>query len=249
MLTVVELNPGSPDCVIAIQQLTAVLQTTREFIGQCFINEEAAPIDSHNALPNNRKSLAFIQAVFKHNLSPSTINDAIYDIEDLQFEVKSHRKGAESAFQHLWWLYCIHNSHMPSRRDSVESLASISSVRTLETITTRIIECSSLYIEGGGEPVDESHDPVQWLKEQACRTDLQPPPASVHALSGYEGEDVASDSDSNVSIRLRKRLILLKLRLRTVQQPNVKVLLDLPRRCWLVEHKYRVRQIQITQRH
>ena len=167
MLTAAELNTGSPDCVVALQELTKVLQTTREFIGQCFTNEEAAPIDSHNALPNNRKSLAFIQAVFKHNLSPSTINDAIDDVEDLQYEVTRHREQAESAFRHLWRFYCIQNFHMPSWRDSVESLASVSSVRTLESITTRIIECSSLYIESGEEPVDESHGPVQWLKEQA----------------------------------------------------------------------------------
>ena len=207
MLTAVDLNTGSPDCVIALQQLTTVLQTTREFIRQCFTDEDAAPIDSHNALPNNRKSLAFIQAVFKHNLSPSTINDAIDDVEDLQYEVTRHREEAESAFRHLWRLYCIQNFHMPSWRDSVESLASVSSVRTLESITTRIISCSPHYIEDDEEPSDEPNDPVQWLKEQACRTDLQPPPASVHGLSDYGGEDAASDGDSIVSIRLSNHLI------------------------------------------
>ena len=211
MLAAAELNPGSPDCVVALQQLTTVLQTTREFIREWFTNEEAAPIGSNSALPNNRKSLAFIQAVFKHSLSPSTVHDAIDAVEELQYDVIRYREEAESAFRLLWYLYSIQGFRKLPRRDSVESLASVSSIRTLESIATRIIECSSLYIDGDGEPVDEAHDPVQWLKEQACRTDLQPPPASVHTLSDYEGEDVASDSDSNVSIRLRTRLNLLKL--------------------------------------
>ena len=211
MLTAVELSTGSPNCVVALHQLTMVLQTTREFIREWFTNEEVAPIDSHNALPNNRKSLAFIQAVFKHNLSTSTIQDAIDAVDDLQYEVTRYREEVESAFRHLWYLYDIQSFRKLPRRDSVESLASVSSVRTLKFIATRIIEYSSHYIEGDREPVDESHDPVQWLKEQAFRTDLQPPPVSVHAPSDYEGEDVASDSDSNVRIRLRRRLILLKL--------------------------------------
>ena len=67
--------------------------------------------------------------------------------------------------------------------------------------------CHFCYIERDGEPVDKSNDPVQWLKEQAFRTDLQPPPTSVH---DYEYEDAGSDDDSVVSIRLSERLILLK---------------------------------------
>jgi len=209
--TPVELNTNSPDCVIALRQLTTVLETTREFIRQWFTNEEAAPINSHDALPNNRKSLAFIQAVFKHSLSPSTINDAIDAVEELQFEVTRYRKGTESAFRHLWYLYIIQGFRRVQGRGSVESFASVSSIRTLESITTRIIECSAHYNEGNGEPVDESNDPVRWLKEQAVRADLEPPPASVHVLSDHGGEDVAPDSDSSVSIMLSKRLILLKL--------------------------------------
>ena len=211
MLTATELNTGSPDCVVALQQLTTVLQTTREFIRQWFTSEEAAPINSHRALPNNRKSLAFIQAVFKHNLSPSTIHDAIDAVEELQYDVTRYREEAESAFRHLWYLYSIQSFRKLPGRGSVESLASVSSIRTLESITTRIIACSSLYIDADGEPVDESRDPVQWLKEQAFRTDLQPPSASLHALSDREDKYVASDNDSTVSIKLRKRLILLKL--------------------------------------
>ena len=232
MLAAAELDTGSPDCAIAIRQLTAVLQTTREFIEQCFTNEEAAPIDSHNALPKNRKSLAFIQTLLKHNLSPSTISDAIDAVEDLLCDVTWYREEAESAFRHLWRLYCIQSFRRPLRRDSsesfasvarsfrkplrrdsIESFASVSSIRTLESIATRIVACSSHYVDADAEPVDESQDPVQWLKEQAFRTDLQPPPASVHALSDYEGEDLAHIYiyDSNVSISLRTRLILLKL--------------------------------------
>ena len=211
MLTSAKLNADSSDCVIALQQLTTVLQTTRDFIGQWFTNQETAPIDPHNALPNNRKSLAFIQAVFKHNLTPSTINDAIDAVEELQYEVTKYREEAENAFRHLWYLYGIQSFRRLPGHDSVESLGSVSSVRTLESITTHIIECSSHYNEDDGEPIDESNDPVQWLKEQAFRTDLQPPPASVHVLSDHESEGTASDGDSSVRIKSSNRLVLLKL--------------------------------------
>ena len=206
VFTAAKLNTDSLDCARALRELTAVLQTTREFIEQYFTNEEAAPIDSHTALPNNRKSLAFIQAVFKHNLSPSTIQDAIDAVDDLKYEVTRYRKEAESAFRHLWHLYIIQSIRVHPRRGSFESLASVSSERTLECITTRII---GNYMEGNGEPVDKSTDPVQWLNEQASLTDLQLP-ATVHVLSDHEGEDAASDSDPSVSIELSKRLILLK---------------------------------------
>jgi hypothetical protein len=56
VLTAVELNANSPDCVIALRQLAMALQTTREFIEQCFTNEETPPIVSDNALPNNRNT-------------------------------------------------------------------------------------------------------------------------------------------------------------------------------------------------
>jgi hypothetical protein len=179
------------------------LKATQEFIEQWFNNEDTTPIVSHNALPDNRKSLASIQAIFKHNFSPSTINDAIVVVEELQFEVTRHREGGDIAFQHLWYLYDLQGNRTLQGHASVESLASIStrgSVRTLASISSRIAECSFYYAEGDGELVDDSNDPIQWLKEQALRSDLHPPPIGAHALSDYAGEDAISEDDSSVGV-------------------------------------------------
>jgi hypothetical protein len=182
--------------------LNTALKATQRFIDRWLSNEEAAPIDSHNALPNNRKSLSFIQAMFKHNYSPSTINDAIEAVEDLRFEVTRHREEAESAFQHLWRLYDMQSYRTLQRRPSVESLASISSctsVRTLASSTSiRIAEHSARHTENDGEPVDESNDPAQWLQEQALRAELHPPLVGAHIppVEDY------SDSEDEDTIRM-----------------------------------------------
>ncbi len=191
----------SPECIIALQQLTKALETTQECIEQWVNNEDSAPIVPHNALPSNRKSLAFIQAVFKHNFSPSAIDDAIEAVEELQFEVTKYREETESAFQHLWYLYNVQSFRNLQGHASVESLASVStrvSVRTLVSISSRIAECSARYAEDDGGLIDDSNDPIQWLQEQALRADLRPPPISSHVLSDHEGEDAISEDDSSV---------------------------------------------------
>ena len=204
-LTSCSFRPTSPDCIIALQQLTRALETTQECIEKWFNCGDFAPIVPHNALPSNRKSLAFVQAVFKHNISPSTIDDAIEAVEELQFEVTKYREEAESAFQHLWYLYNVQNFRVIQGHTSVESLASVStgvSVRTLESISSRIAECSAHSVEDDGELIDDSNDPIQWLREQALRADLRPPPISAHVLSDYDGEDTTPEDDPSVRIGL-----------------------------------------------
>ena len=203
----------SPDCTIALQQLTKALETTYECINEWFNSEDSAPIVPRNALPSNQKSLAFIQVVFKHNFSSSAIHDAIEAVEQLQFEVKKCRMGAESAFQHLWYLYDVQRFRTLQGHESVESLASIAtrgSLRTLASISSQIAECSAHYAEDDRGLIDDSNDPIQWLQEQALRADLHPPPISVHMLADYEGEDAISEDDSNVGVGLSKNSTLLK---------------------------------------
>ena len=193
----------SPECVIALQQLTRALETTQECIDKWFNSEDSVPIVHHNALPSNRKSIAFIQAVFKHNFSPSAIDDAIEAVEDLQFEVTKYREEAESAFQHLWYLYDVQRFRTIQGHESVDTLASVatrSSVRTLASISSRIAECSTHYAEDGGGLIDDSNDPIQWLYEQALRTDLHPPSISAQVLSDYEGEDATTPPVAPIAI-------------------------------------------------
>ena len=204
----------SPECIIALQQLTKALETTQEYIEQWVNSEDSAPIiphNAHNALPSNRKSLAFIQAVFKHNFSPSAINDAIEAVEELQFEVTKYREEAESAFQHLWYLYNV-QSFRNLRRASVESLASVStrmSVLTLASISSRIAECSANYAVDVGGPIGDSNNPIQWLQAQALRADLHPPSISSYVLPYYEGVDTMSENDPGVRVGFSKNSIMV----------------------------------------
>ena len=157
-----------------------------------------------------------------HNFS-SAIDDAIRAVEQLRFEVKKCRKKAESAFQHLWYLYNVQSFRTLQGHESVESLASVStrvSVRTLASISSRIAECSTHYAEGDGEPIDDSNDPIQWLQEQALQADLHPPPISAHVLSDHEGEDAISEGDSSVRVGLSKSSTFTEIVVhRTPHQP------------------------------
>ena len=211
------LRLTSTECVIALRQLTKALEATQEWIEQWFNHEDSAPIVPHNALPSNRRSIKFIQAVFKHNFSPSEISDAIEAVEELQFEATRHREETEGAFQHLLTLYNIYN--IQSLRTiqvhaSVESLASVSthvSVRTLASISSRIAECSAVYAEGDGEHMVYSNDSIRWLQEQALQAELRPPPVSAHVLSDDEDEDATSEDDSSVRVWLSKHSTLTEL--------------------------------------
>ena len=71
-------------------------------------------------------SLAFVQAVFKHSLSPSNIEDAIIALKDFQFEVETCQQTTELAFQQVWRVYDIVKSRTLQRRSSVSTISSIS---------------------------------------------------------------------------------------------------------------------------
>jgi hypothetical protein len=201
------LRLTSTECVIALQQLAKALGATQEWIEQWFDNEDSVPIVPHNALPSNRISLAFIQAVFKQNFSPA-FSDAIDAAEDLQFQVTEYREKTESAFQHLWYLYNVQSFRTIQGHASVESLASVS---TLASIASRIAECSALYAEDDGELIDDSNDPIRWLQEQALRAELRPPAIGAHVLSDYEGEDATSEDDSSVRVGLNTHSTLTEI--------------------------------------
>ena len=207
----------SRECVIALQQLTKALETTRGCIEKWFNSEDSAPIDPHNTLPSNRQSLVFIQAVFKHNFLSSAIDDAIEAVEDLQFEVTKCREEAERAFQHVWYLYDIQRFRTLQGHESVESLAPVSHVSVLESISSRIAECSDRSVEDDEELIDGPNDTIQWLQEQALQADLHPPPISAHMPSVYEEEE---EEDSSVRVGLCQNLTFTETMVhRTPHQP------------------------------
>ena len=95
-------------------------------------------------------SLAFVQAVFKHNLSPSNIEDAIITLKDFQFDVESCQQTTELAFQQVWRVYDIVKSRTLQRRSSVSTISSIS---------TQIPESSTT-------PQAIRKEIIDWLKRQ-----------------------------------------------------------------------------------
>ena len=137
--------------------------------------------------------------------------------EELQFEVTKYREKAEIAFQHLWVLYNVQNFRALQGHASVESFASVStrlSVRTVDSISSRIAECSAHCTEDDGEL-----DPIRWLHEQASQANLHPPPISSQVLSDYEGEDAISEDDWSVRVGLNKASFTEIMVHRTSHQP------------------------------
>ena len=242
----------SPECIIALQQLTKALETTQECIEKWFNSENSAPIVSDNALPSNRQLRTFIQAVSNHNCSPLAIDDAIEAAEELQFEVTRCREDAEGAFQHLLYLYNMQCLGTLRGHESDESLASVStrgSVRTLEPMSGRIAECPARSVEDDGELIDDSNDPIQGLQEQALRADLHPRPVSARVLSDYEGKDAISEDDSSVRVGLSQNSAFTEIVMHRMRHQPIlskswrKIKCHLPQ-CW---SKPRERQIQMTQ--
>ena len=245
------LRLTSTECVIALQELTKALEATQEWIEQWFNNEDSAPIVPHNALPSNRRSIKFIQAVFKHNFSPSAISDAIDAIEELQFEVKRHRKETESAFQHLWYLYSVQSFRTIQGNASVESLASVSTRRSVASVSSQIAEILALYAEDDGGLMDDSNDPIQWLQEQALQADLRPPPVSAHVLSDDEGEGATSEGDLSVRVGSSRHSTLTEIMAHRMPQQLIppkfsrKIKCLLPH-CWSKHREHQTRMMQVS---
>ena len=243
------ISVTSTKCIIALQELTKALETTQACIEQWVNDENSAPIDPHNALPSNRKSLEFIQAVFKHDVSQSAIDDAIEAVEELQSEVAKYRENAEIAFQHLLVLYNVQNFRALQGHANVESLPSVStrvSVRTVESISNRISECSAQYMEGDGEL-----DPIQWLLEQASQANLHSSPISSQVLSIYEGEDAISEDGRSVRVGLSKNPTFTEIMvhrtphqlIQSKVQRKIKCLLP---QCWSKHLEHQTQMTQVT---
>jgi hypothetical protein len=141
-----------PDGEVAVKELCESLESTRglltERAGQAQL--ETTGLDP---LPRDRRSLAFVQAVFRHNFSPSNIEDAVIALKDFQFEVESCQQTTELAFQHVWRVYDIVKSRALQRRSSVSTVSSIS---------TQIPESST----EPQAPTNFRREIIDWLKRQ-----------------------------------------------------------------------------------
>ena len=58
-------------------------------------------------LPENQRSLAYVQAVLKHNLSPSKVSDLVNGLRGMQAEIRACLEELENLFGHVNDLYNI----------------------------------------------------------------------------------------------------------------------------------------------
>ena len=114
-----------PEGEIAVKELCESLEDTRGLLAER-AGQAQLETTGLEPLPQDRMSLAFVQAVFKHNLSPSNIEDAIIALKDFQFEVESSQQTTELAFQQVWRVYDIVKSRTLQRRSSISTISSIS---------------------------------------------------------------------------------------------------------------------------
>ena len=114
-----------PEGGVAVQELCESLESTRgllaERVGQAQL--EATRLVP---LPQDRRSMASVRAVFKHNFSSSNIKDAIVALKDFQFDVESCQQTTELAFQQVWRVYDIVKSRTRQSRSSASTISSIS---------------------------------------------------------------------------------------------------------------------------
>lgn len=84
------------------------------------------------ALPNNERSLAYVQAVLKHNFSPSELADLVNNIKTMQSEIRACFETLECSFGHVNDLYTFANNRL------VRVATSTSIVSTSTMLTARV---------------------------------------------------------------------------------------------------------------
>jgi len=57
------------------------------------------------SLPDDTRSLAFVQAIFKHNLAPSKTTNLVKSLRDMRSEIQMCLRKLDTAFEHCWKLY------------------------------------------------------------------------------------------------------------------------------------------------
>ena len=141
-----------PEGELAVKELCESLESTRAVLAER-AGQAQLETTGLEPLPQDRRSLKFVQAVFKHNFSPSNIEDAITALKDFQFEVESCQQTTELAFQQVWRVYDIVKSRTLQRR---------SSVSTKPTITTITPESST----GPQATTSFRNEVIDWLAKQ-----------------------------------------------------------------------------------
>jgi hypothetical protein len=87
------------------------------------------------APPTDTRSLAFVQAVLKHNLAPSKTTNLLKCLRDMRSEIQKCFKRLDTAFQHVWTLYIA----MTNGLERVATNISILSTSTVLTARLKLV--------------------------------------------------------------------------------------------------------------
>jgi len=98
-----------------------------------------------NALPSKKKSLAFVLAVLKHNVSSETMDEMISNLTEIQTEIQDCLKNLETSFDD------VQDSYDFFHRQLVRVPTSSSLLSTSTTLTARVQLASWLEKFGGRE--------------------------------------------------------------------------------------------------
>ena len=124
---------SSEDGNTALAELCTALDATFNLLKQLTDQTKVQESRLHSlSLPDDTMSLAFVQAVLKHNLGPSKTASLVKTLRDMRSEIQTCMKKLDNAFQHSWKLYTA-MSHGLARVPTKESTFSTST-----TLTARI---------------------------------------------------------------------------------------------------------------
>jgi hypothetical protein len=106
----------------AIHDLCRVLDETFNTLTQMTDRKNSNDLQP-NPLPDNKKSMAFVQAVLKHSLAPSKVTDLVKGLQDMRSDIQMCLKKLDVTFQHARNLYDISNNGLarPPSRGSIFS--------------------------------------------------------------------------------------------------------------------------------
>ena len=88
-------DAGQAAVVRLCQALKETQRTLKRFTDQS--ESEKATLRA-NALPSKKKSLAFVRAVLKYNVSPQTLDEMISNLRGMQTEVQDCLRNLETSF-------------------------------------------------------------------------------------------------------------------------------------------------------
>jgi hypothetical protein len=86
------------------------------------------------ALPARVKSLAFVQAIFKHGFSSSKVAEVVKNVRSMQSEIRTCLEELKSSFGHVNDLYNL----LSNRFARTTTTASVSSTSTALTVRVKL---------------------------------------------------------------------------------------------------------------